>query len=400
MDRTKPPLVGINFPWVSCGHDFGPHPPAWGGDRGPRDWSDVERELRELRDLGLEVVRWWILGGGVNYPVGRNVTEVGELVATGEGALHAIVDAGLGRPARRLARDFIEGRRFREVRLHPETPPPPLPAAFLEDFRGLLDACRRADVRLVPSLLSFELFQPAVELNDGLVKRGRRALVFGNPGEPSQLEAFLDATLSPLLTASDDHRDTLFAWEVVNEPEWAVITGPVQLDRPSYGWVPSLHTVEPAEMCALIERGVQRILDAGFVATVGFADDAPSWLAPGLVETLRAHAAAGRYVHQRHHYPTVIADHSLPRHDGRLITPCMLGEMPSAQASSASNIRWRDRELRTTERDPDRYLAARLDLAKSHGYPVALIWSARSGDERRTWDRAQKDQVRRYLRGS
>ena len=60
---------------------------------------------------------------------------------------------------------------------------PPLPPAFLDDFSQLLIACRRADVRLIPSLLSFEFFHPlGAEVRD-VTSSGRAALVFGNDGE-------------------------------------------------------------------------------------------------------------------------------------------------------------------------------------------------------------------------
>ena len=65
-------LVGINHPWVKCGHDFGPRPPAWGGDRAERDFGEIERELSAWRELGVRVSRFWVLGGGVNYPVGQD----------------------------------------------------------------------------------------------------------------------------------------------------------------------------------------------------------------------------------------------------------------------------------------------------------------------------------------
>ena len=61
--------LGLNHPWVTCGHDFGPRPPAWSGAPGT-DWGEVERQLAEARAAGVRVSRWWILAGGVNYPVG------------------------------------------------------------------------------------------------------------------------------------------------------------------------------------------------------------------------------------------------------------------------------------------------------------------------------------------
>ena len=65
-------FVGLSHPWVRCGHDFGPRPPPWQGV-GPTDWGAVEAELRRWREAaGVRWSRWWLLAGGVNYPVGRD----------------------------------------------------------------------------------------------------------------------------------------------------------------------------------------------------------------------------------------------------------------------------------------------------------------------------------------
>ncbi|HJL18396.1 MAG TPA: hypothetical protein RMH99_22220, partial [Sandaracinaceae bacterium LLY-WYZ-13_1] len=139
--------VGANFPWVTCGHDFGPRPVAWAGAP-PTDWAAVEAELRALRRLGVSLVRWWLLAGGVNYPVGTPAEAVARRVPFDP-------PAPWWAPWRR-------GRRRRPAleRWAPTGPPPALPRAFLDDVERLLAAAARAGVRLVPSLLSFELLLP------------------------------------------------------------------------------------------------------------------------------------------------------------------------------------------------------------------------------------------------
>jgi hypothetical protein len=391
-------MLGINFPWVHCGHDFGPSPPAWGGAGVRRDFGEVERELAALRALGAEVTRFWILGGGVNYPVGEDPATVADLVDLPTGPTAAVVHA-VGLDA--LARRIPAARPYRALRLRSDCPLPTLPDAFLRDFEALLGACARAGVRIIPSLTSFELFQPALDAGRGIVKRGRGAFVFGNdahgPAVREHVSAFLDATLAPLLEASRAHADAIYAWEVVNEPEWAVENGPLQLDPPAYGLAPSLHLVPRAAMSELVRAGVERIAAVGFVATVGFGDPSVPWLEPNVLTRLRALANEGRYVHQRHHYPTLWSSRALPHHDASPITPCMLGELPTAPGSGPTNMRFADEEVRGTERDPDRYLEGRLRLVHEHrGYPVSLLWSARSTDNRKRWEASQREQLRRY----
>jgi len=369
-------LLGINLPWVKCGHDFGPRPPAWGGDKAtPRDWSGVYDELAALADAGMTLTRFWILAGGVNYPVGESTEGYGALVTR-------------RRPGRL--------RSHRALALREGAPRPPLPASFVDDFAGLLRVCARAGVRAIPSLTSFELFQPTVELSKGMTKRGRGDIVFGGE-HASDVGPFLDAALDPLLDAARSESDAIHAFEVINEPGWAVAGGKLQIDRRAYGVLPSPKLASPAQMSALIAEGVERIAAADLVATVGFVDPDPPWLKPHVLSRLRALAAEGRYVHQRHHYPTVLGDWTLPAHDASPVTPCVLGELPTAMGGAVDNIRWRDPELRDTERDPARYLEARLRLIhESRGYPASLLWSARSGDGRRTWGPPQLEQVRRY----
>ncbi len=395
-------MLGINYPWVRCGHDFGPSPPPWGGARSRCDFGEVERELAALRALGAELTRFWVLGGGVNYPVGRDVRELADVVDLALGPLDALASAaGLGTLPDRIPTLLP----YTALRLRDHAPPPPLPGAFLEDFVSLLGACARTGVRIIPSLASFELFQPALVDADGVVRRGRGAFVFGDDPDDdasgaldvTHIDAFLDATLTPLLEASRAHADAVFAWELVNEPEWAVASGPLQLDPHAYGVVPSPKLVSPRRMSALVGRGVERIASAGFVATVGFGDPSPGWLDPEVLDRLRALAADGRYVHQRHHYPTLISSRRLPRHDESPIVPCILGELPSAPASGPENARFGDPELHGSERDPERYLEERLRLVHElRGYPTSLLWSARSTDSRKRWGESQRAQFRRY----
>lgn len=377
-------VLGVNYPWVSCGHDFGPHPPAWGGDRGPRDWTEVSDDLRALAELGMRVVRFWILADGVNYPVGVQAESIAHLERMGRGRIHAAIGAIAPRIADRLpARGGYE-----MLALDGELPP--IGDAFLRDFRGLLGACSRAGVRLLPSLVSFELCQPAVRKNGGVIGRGRLRFA---------LDArFFERTLEPLLSAARDHRDAVHAFEVMNEPEWVVREGSIQLDRPSYGWTPSLRTVRADEMLAFLEQGLERIEAHGFVATIGFCHARAKWLTPRFERMLVERAQRGAYVHQLHHYPTLSGHRTLPHHADLPIRPCLVGELPTAIAKGPENAKWLDPELAATELDRTRFLEARLDLIRRRGYPGALVWSAHSDDTRKSFTENERAQIARFAR--
>lgn len=348
-------VIGANFPWVTCGHDFGPRPPAWNGAP-PTDWAKVRDELEGLAAIGVRVVRFWILAGGINYPVGRDPIEIAREVPF-----------TAPYPSRWA---WAKGRAFR---FEPREAPP-LPRAFLDDFAALLEACRAAGVRLIPSLLSFEMLLPIVEQKGGPKSGGRGAFVLG----PLRAR-FLDATLEPLLEVSELDRDAIFAWEVMNEPDWPAL--------------PTRHRgpyAPPDALSAFLLEGAERIARRGFLATIGFCNARPTWLAPSAQRGLARLAASGRYLHQRHFYAREDLGMRLPPAAWSAIQPCLLGELPTAQAR-----RWADPELWDTEADPDRYLEARIALAKERGYTGALVWAVKSDDPQTRWDDRVRAQIRR-----
>lgn len=362
-----PFMVGGNVPWMDCGWDFGPAP--WKREH-PRDWSAVTQELKELRRIGIGIVRWWILAGGLNYPVGGGI----EAIAEHE---HEMLGA--------------------YWRLKPGVEMPPLPLAFLADFESLCEACVAADVRLIPSLVSFEWFG---YIDDK--KRGRHELVFGRAGRrgPNRraVSAFLDATLHPLLEASKKHRKAIFAWEPINEPDWAVKGGPI---HPGY---PVRH-VSPAEMSLFIADSTQRIVSAGFTATVGFKDMHAPWLLPSAWRVLKRLARDGLYLHQMHHYPNVLGETTLPPASESPIKPVFVGEFPTAPPAMAhNNFSWKDGELGTSEDSPKTCLYGRIELIRRRGYAGAWLWATtikdtRMTDERVEWDDNARGQVSAFVAG-
>ena len=374
MASASPFLVGANFPWIDCGWDFGEPPQGW--RRSPaRDWSAVERDLAVLSALGIGVVRWWLLAGGVNYPVGQSITSI----AT---------------PQHNLLGKHVAWE------LKPSVPLPPLSDAFLRDFEALCTACHNTGLTLLPSLLSFEWFDRA----DG-TSRGRRSLVMGREGEHHQLaiERFLDATLALLLEAASRHRQAIYAFECINEPDWVVRGGPLHLE---------VHkSVEPWEMDAFLFLAARRIMHAGFTATVGFKHAGPAWVQPYLWTFLESAASRGAYLHQLHHYPTLLGERTLPEPRARM-PGTLVGEFPTSDVwAPLYNYRWADPGL--AERDPERYLEARLTLMRERGYGGAFLWNtepawikarraSRGGklepDPRVRWEARQQAQVARFTR--
>jgi hypothetical protein len=396
-------LVGVNLPWSArrvetaegvtsrtrAGWDFGPGPPGWRSPEKaprPRSWASVRRDLAALRALGVRDVRFFVLLNGVNYPVGEPLERYGEVRA-----------------------------RFGELRFERRlgSPPPALPPAFVQDFEGLLLACRAAGVRLWPSLLSFELFRPLEVRADGVTLSGRGAFVFGRLGRDAAIEAFLDATLAPLLAAARRIPDAVGAFEVMNEPKWVVESERFRLlnwsrcaSAPLHGLSWSrrasapLHRprVRPRAMSRFLLLGVRRIVEAGFVATVGFFDPDPPWLAASTRRELVRLGASGAYVHQLHHYPGRHHARRLRPHATLPIRPCIVGEFASAQGTPfvSEHMHWEGPGLR--EGDRERYLEARLSFIERLGYGGAFVWGYHSSDGASEWGEGQARQLGAFTR--
>jgi len=391
--------LGLNLPWIDCGHDFGQRPPPWnGGPRPPqRDWAALGRELGQWRrELGVEVVRFWVLAAGVNYPVGVDPRDHLSLAPLSP------EDALLGRGGRWLRGALIRAtwRESQRFVLDSTTRLPPLPESFLADFEALFRVAAEAGVKLMPSLCSFELFHPLESQGPDVFSRGRGALVFGNDGDDSeQIERFFDATLEPLLDVAARHRDALEAFEVINEPDWSVEGGPLhgRFHGRSLRIMPK--TVSAPMMARFLERGVARIIARGLRSTIGFKLANPKWLPKALHARLAELGAAGDYVHQVHHYPSLYEPWRLRRHTGLPIRPCIVGEMPTRQAKAlgVSHGWWRER-LGDLSRaaDADAFLERRLEICVELGYPMALLWAAKSGDEMTAWGPRERAQVGRF----
>ncbi len=361
--------LGVNFPWVTCGHDFGRRPPPWAGAPST-DWNAVQQDFRAHRALGMEVSRWWLMAAGVNYPVGEDPSRF-RLRKTQLGEVYTLRGG--------------------------ELPPSLRGSGFVEDFAALCDAARSARVQLVPSLLSFEFFFPRTEQGPGVYTHGRGPLALGDQ-RGAGVSAFLNATLDPLLEVAARSPTAIRAFEVINEPGWSVQGGPVHIRNFAGRWRVMPKAVSAAAMSELLQQACERIAAAGLVATIGFKQGDPKWLSPSLRRTLRRLSKAGKYLHQAHHYPSLSEPHRLVPHEAQPFLPCALGEFPTARGPKVGLRHWRWRDsaaLRRTENGSD-YLLARLEHIESLGYPEAWLWSAKGTDEACAFGPAELDQIARF----
>lgn len=354
-------ILGVNFPWIKCGWDFG-IPPTRNGNGGNlrTNWSALERTLTAMRrDYGITVVRWWVMAGGANYPERDDIRTYGFQISTGFNNHDTQVR-------------FPHGR-YNQL--------PQLSDTYLRDFRGFVGACSRAGVKVLPSFMSFEWFQP---FRWSSMSRGRTRMVLGEELDGAMIDAFLMTTLRYLVEAT--RPEDVYAWEIINEPDWVVAGGPYHPD--TEGRIPVVH------MRRLISQGARIITSQGHSVTVGFAHDTTDPWSLVMVNDLKAHGNS--YVHQIHHYPApFVYSGPLPTRD-RSFPRAIIGEFASSNSTEGiANTSWSDAGL--AEDDPHHYLERRLERIRAAGWDGGLFWSARAHDTRSAWHHVQQTQVEDFM---
>jgi hypothetical protein len=209
-------LYGVNYAWSQFGVDFGGI--AASGAKGISQDCDgsVLANLRDMRQNGVDVVRWWIWpqfrGDGV------------QLNASGE-------PTGLGGTA-------------------------------LADLEAALDFASQAGVHVQLCLFSFDNFRTEL--------RGLRPIVV----DVAKRAALMERVVRPFVRAAmaDPHADRLVSWDVINEPEWA-ISGQNPYGDPPYTPQTNLQTtVTHPEMEAFVADTVAAIRqESNLPITVGSA---------------------------------------------------------------------------------------------------------------------------------
>lgn len=349
--------IGINYPWYNYSWDFGTPPRGWT----PRAaWTThIANDLAAFQRCGVRVVRWFILADGITYGYGGYA------------------------PHR-------SGNQWRFDRI------PAIDQAVLDDFRQLLQVFSRQAIKLIPVLIDYKWALPGLDrltrdrptleawygtfdstaqlqqaqtraqsLPQGYVKGGRSDVIY----DPRKSSQFLRQVLEPLLAISRRHRQTIYAWELINEPEW--ITSPRSLHG---GRLPDAQRIPRDRILRFIRDGMTVIRNHGFGATVGFAKalTIPNW-----ERSMPRGSSLGPYLNQIHYYPHINADTLVPARFPNRIRG-VLGEFASrigiATCGDRSQIDWP--ELRTR---PDN-LTERLRLASSKGYAAAFPWSYRAVD--------------------
>lgn len=329
------------YNYESYGLDFGQLPQGFseaGWKRRYPSWSEaagtrvLDRDLSIFQSIGLDVVRWFILADGIMYanPVRRQVSSNAD-------------------------RDDGELPRMRYFSCTPTD----LSPGFLEDFEEVLRTCRRFGIKVLPVLIDGQGFfsqgfrrrslgrdpvsgDEADVYRDTIIdplfsriKGGHEeCLSDATMSGGTKLDVFLQRTLARLLDVSSGYRDSIFAWELVNEPETCTVNGHVELKSLE---IQVMNNIVPQRnMEAFLVRGSAMIRRHGFRPSVGFQEvesltGSPYWTrVVAQVET----APGPRFLRQFHWYR---GDSRLPAFGG---TRAMLGEFASNPRSTIDNSRF------------------------------------------------------------
>ncbi len=163
---------GINYAWQHFANDFGGND-VWAKRGVAEDPDSYARELNEMAEHGVKVVRWWV------WP---------ELWTS------AITFDGNGVPQ-------------------------PLGQQAIDDGLKALELAANANIRIMFCLWSFDGFRPSRDVV-GIQATGYRDIVI----DDQRRRGLMENVVRPFAEAlqASPHRDALHSWDVINEPEWAV----------------------------------------------------------------------------------------------------------------------------------------------------------------------------------
>jgi hypothetical protein len=320
--------VGVNYPWVNYGWDFGTPPPGWRTAADP-DWmARIDGDLARFKHIGISVVRWFVLGDGLTYGTASDAPQFDQVT----GQWH-----------------FNPPNISEELLVHFE--------ALLQRFQAS-NATATDPVLLMPVFVDYMFCEPGVPAlggtlsKPGFIKQGRAQAI----NDSTKQAHFLQRALQPLLQIASVFRSTIYAWDIINEPEW--VTNNWHRDGDTRN-----HPIDEDAMRAFIQDGKTMIRRFDFKSTIGF------WS----IDTIRrTHIDAD--INQFHFYSDSDPKEQrrLEEHSFSPDSPGIIGEF----ASAATKDHWPD-----LKSQPQTVLN-RLKCIASKNYPLALVWSFSQGGGR------------------
>lgn len=284
-------FLAVNYPWLAYGRDFGRSPWGHSGISLEKSRATVAADFAAIRSSGVSVVRWFLLCDGRSGIRSEN-----------------------GAP----------------------TGPDDL---LFADVAAALDLASQSNLLLCFSLFDFLWLQTAAAKPQIENFAARNALQFAGGRE-----ALLERILLPLFREFRGH-PALFAWEIVNEPEWAI----PEFQRASDA---TLSFADAHSFFAEIAQAIH-----------GESGGVPATLGSARLKWVRAWSAIGLDLLEAHYYPHTEGNEPLAAQLARLRHPgpLWLGELPAR----APSVR-------------DYSLEAALTACRRAGLAGAGVWRWRS----------------------
>jgi hypothetical protein len=371
--------VGMNLPWFNYGWDIGPPlvkmdgstptvdrfdrydpPPASGGPQGN---SPLEAKLAQFVSLGITHVRWILLGDCWNLgtPTFANKKWSYNVPGSISGSQFCSdfekILVAFGKAKLKILPCLINHLFFYPGRVD-VGPPSPRPSHALPIDRGassigqfLKDWCKRNPPN-----------QPTADWTR-FIKGGKADVL-----DPVKTKQFLDNVLEPLLEVSKKYRDTIAAWEICSEPDYAVAACPFFIRLAKEAW----SNITDDLMAPFLMAGIDHIYRAGFLATIGFqkADQLQKYMSTGAAGAyLSELEKRGAFIRQFHFYPELGSDKLAPVPKGMR---CILGEFAS-RYDTATNKSF------PSIWPPD--VGIRLADIEAMGFEAAYVWSSQPDEQ-------------------
>ena len=264
-------VYGVNYAWRDFAGDFGGIA-QWGVKGVAGAQAGYVADLADMQAQGANVIRWWMFpdfrGDGVTFDA-KNV-------------------------------------------------PTGVTAGAVADFTKALELLDQAGLFVMPTFFSFDNFRPT-QTNNGVVIRGLAPIAL----DAAARKALVDNVVRPLVRAAvqSPYGRRVFAWEVINEPEWAVTGASLYGGDQAFDPTMGLTAITHAQMETFIKDVIAGVrAEATGMVSVGGA--APKWA--------HAWSMTGVDFYQWHYYDWV--NTYWPYTDGPakygLGKPVVVGEMP------------------------------------------------------------------------
>jgi hypothetical protein len=274
-DCKKRFLYGVNYAWDVFSGDFGGIGP-WGQAGVAATAATHDANLKKMRANGASVVRWWM------FPDFR-----------GDG-----------------------------VKLDSNESPTGLGPTTVADIEKALELADSADVYLMLTLFSFDNFSPSQSVS-GIWTPGLSNIV----RDSAKRSALMENVVRPVAkaVAASPYANRMIAWDVINEPEWAM-TGSDPYGDPAFDSNTNLDPITHAQMEQFLKDTIV-VLRAETQSLVTVGSAAVKWQ--------NAWSKLDQDFYQFHIYDWVNAywPYDTPAAEYGLDKPIVMGEMPMGSLS-------------------------------------------------------------------